>query len=209
MNERKLLLSYHRASKEDIAIALESSQVGDPGGNFWKPPQVFPVVLPLYLLCEGLDGKIWSADGGGRWWSMSNRQKHPWAIIFKKCINTSACVLLVVGVSQPSRLIDWLFHFPLNCGLWSAGVSSFLLPGFQWARKKSKAGEGPRPGESSDTHTARTPRPALYVVSVCIHSACLGWWNWCLPLIFARQVSCRSAAADTARVPRDWPRAWC
>lgn len=58
MNERKLLLSYHKASKEEIAMALESSQFGGPGGKFWKPPQVFPEVLPLCTCCvKGLMGK--------------------------------------------------------------------------------------------------------------------------------------------------------
>lgn len=52
-----------------------------------------------------------------------------------------------------------------------------LLPRTQWAWRKSKAGEGPHPGEPSDTHTAGTRCPALYVV-VSVHtegqSACLG-----------------------------------
>ena len=50
----------HRGVEADPLLHIKH---GDPGGNFWKPPQVFPVVLPLYLLCEGLDGKIWSACG--------------------------------------------------------------------------------------------------------------------------------------------------
>lgn len=55
-----------RPARKEIAMALESSQFGGPGGEFWKPPQVF-LVTPLCTCClEGLDGKIWSADGGGR-----------------------------------------------------------------------------------------------------------------------------------------------
>ena len=51
--------------KEDVAIALESSQVGDPGGKG------VPLVLPLCTRCvKGLMGKygLWVAvAGGGRY----------------------------------------------------------------------------------------------------------------------------------------------